>query len=82
VDVEQFGEAKQSWFNQFLHMPHGVPSHDTIGRVFRMLDPDEFEARFRDWTQHICELLNGEVLAVDGKQRVHFTSVRKGFTDW
>lgn len=68
VDVEQFGEAKQSWFEQFLHMPHGVPSHDTLGRFFRLLDPDEFEARFRDWTRHICELLDGEVLAVDGKQ--------------
>lgn len=68
VDVEQFGEAKQSWFEEFLDMPHGVPSHDTIGRVFRMLNPKEFEARFRTWTQHICELLNGEVLAVDGKQ--------------
>jgi hypothetical protein len=68
VDVEQFGEAKQSWFEEFLDMPHGVPSHDTIGRVFRMLKPKEFEARFRTWTQHLCELLNGEVLAVDGKQ--------------
>lgn len=68
VDVEQFGEAKQSWFEQFLNLAHGIPSHDTIGRVFRMLDPDEFEAHFRDWTQHICDLLKGEVLAVDGKQ--------------
>jgi len=68
VDVEQFGEAKQSWFEEFLYMPHGIPSHDTIGRVFRLLDPTEFETRFRDWTQHMCELLNGEVVAVDGKQ--------------
>jgi predicted transposase YbfD/YdcC len=68
VDVEQFGNAKQSWFKKFLHMPHGVPSHDTIGRVFRLLSTGEFEARFRAWTEHICELLNGEVIAVDGKQ--------------
>jgi len=68
VDVEQFGNAKKSWFHEFLHMPHGIPSHDTIGRIFRLLCPDEFEARFRAWTEHICELLNGEVIAVDGKQ--------------
>lgn len=68
VDVEQFGQAKKSWFEGFLYMPHGMPSHDTIGRIFRLLDPEEFEARFRAWTQHICELLKGEVVAVDGKQ--------------
>ena len=50
VDVEQFGEAKQAWFEQFLHMPHGIPSHDTFGRIFCHLDPLEFEARFRAWT--------------------------------
>ncbi len=68
VEVEQFGEAKRSWFEQFLDMPHGIPSHDTIGRFFRLLDPVEFEAHFRAWTQHICELFDGEVVAVDGKQ--------------
>jgi predicted transposase YbfD/YdcC len=68
VDVEMFGQAKQSWFARFLDLKHGVPSHDTIGRVFRMLNPDEFEARFYEWTQHICELMDGEVVAVDGKQ--------------
>ena len=68
VDVEQFGKAKQSWFEQFLEMPHGIPSDDTIGRIFRLLDPVAFEAHFRAWTQHMCDLLQGEVVAVDGKQ--------------
>lgn len=68
VDVEMFGQAKQRWFAEFLDLKHGIPSDDTIGRVFRMLDPEEFERRFADWTQHICELLQGEVVAVDGKQ--------------
>ena len=68
VDVEQFGRAKGRWFETFLDLKHGVPSHDTIGRVFRLLDPDEFEPRFYQWTQRICELVAGEVLAVDGKQ--------------
>lgn len=68
VDVEMFGQAKQSWFSQFLDLRHGIPSHDTIGRFFRCLKPDEFEARFREWTGHICERITGEVVAVDGKQ--------------
>jgi predicted transposase YbfD/YdcC len=68
VDVEMFGQAKQTWFSQFLDLRHGIPSHDTIGRFFRCLKPDEFEARFREWTRHICERTTGEVVAVDGKQ--------------
>ncbi len=68
VDVEQFGKGKRSWFESFLEMKHGIPSHDTIGRVFRLLNPDEFEKRFYEWTQSICDLVKGEVLAVDGKQ--------------
>lgn len=68
VDVEMFGQAKESWFSQFLDLRHGIPSHDTIGRFFRQLKPEAFEARFREWTQHICERITGEVVAVDGKQ--------------
>ena len=68
VDVEMFGQAKQSWLSQFLDLRHGIPSHDTIGRFFRCLDPDEFAARFREWASHICERIAGEVVAVDGKQ--------------
>lgn len=68
VDVEMFGQAKQAWFSQFLDLRHGIPSHDTIGRFFRCLNPEEFGARFREWTSHICERIAGEVVAVDGKQ--------------
>ncbi len=68
VDVEMFGQAKQAWLESFLYLPHGIPSHDTFGRVFRWLDPDVFEACFRQWTQAVCALLGGEVVALDGKQ--------------
>jgi predicted transposase YbfD/YdcC len=67
VDVEMFGNAKLSWFETFLDLPHGIPSHDTFGRVFRHIDPDEFQASFQRWTQRIHERTEGEVLAVDGK---------------
>lgn len=67
VDVEMFGRAKLSWFERFLGLPHGIPSHDTFGRVFRDIDPEEFQASFQRWTQSIYERTKGEVLAVDGK---------------
>lgn len=68
VDIAMFGEAKQDWLASFVALPHGIPSHDTFGRVFRHLNPEAFEACFREWTQMICELTAGEVVALDGKQ--------------
>lgn len=69
VDIEQFGKAKQSWLDTFLDMPHGVPSQDTLGRIFRRIDPEAFQQRFQEWTQTSSELMGGEVIAIDGKQR-------------
>jgi hypothetical protein len=40
VELQEFGKAKLKWFQTFLELPNGVPSHDTFGRVFRMLDPE------------------------------------------
>jgi predicted transposase YbfD/YdcC len=67
VQVELFGKAKQAWFGSFLKLPHGIPSHDTFGRVFEMLDPVAFERCFMAWVQRLCEDLAGEVVPIDGK---------------
>jgi len=40
--VAEYGRSKQQWFSQFLTLPNGIPSHDTFGRVFAMLDPKSF----------------------------------------
>jgi predicted transposase YbfD/YdcC len=67
VDMEMFGKAKQEWFAKFLDLRHGIPSHDTFGRVFRQLNPEEFQARFYEWVVALRIRLKGEVLSVDGK---------------
>lgn len=67
VAIAEFGRTKQAWFRAFLTLPHGVPAHDTFGRVFALLDPAAFEACFRVWVDALRELLPGEVIAVDGK---------------
>lgn len=46
----------------------GIPSHDTFGRVFRRIDPEAFETCFGEWTQALCSLTAGEVVALEGKQ--------------
>jgi predicted transposase YbfD/YdcC len=68
VEVEAFGNAKRSWLERFLALPHGIPSHDTFGRVFAALDPAQFETGFRSWVATVAHLSAGAVVAVDGKQ--------------
>ena len=45
-DMALFGRAKEAFFREFLCLRHGVPSHDTFSRVFRLLDPVKFHACF------------------------------------
>src|SRR6267142_4322692 len=66
VDVELFGRSKITWLHTFLHLPHGIPSHDTFGRIFAGIDPDHFERCFRAWTSALAGVIVG-VLSVDGK---------------
>jgi predicted transposase YbfD/YdcC len=67
VEVEAFGRAKQEWLRTFLELPHGIPAHDTFGRVFAALDPAQFEAGFRSWVTAVAAASGGTVVAVDGK---------------
>jgi predicted transposase YbfD/YdcC len=67
-DVELFGRNKKEWLKTFLALPKGIPSHDTFGRVFAKIKPDEFQKRFIEWVQAVEKLTAGQVIAVDGKQ--------------
>lgn len=67
TDVELFGKSKQEWLKTFLELPNGIPSHDTFGRVFAMLDAEQFEQRFMDWVSAVRELVDGDMVAIDGK---------------
>jgi len=66
VEIEEFGKAKEAFFTEWLDLPHGIPSHDTFGRVFALLDPKQFEASFFQWVAGIAQTVKG-VIAVDGK---------------
>ena len=66
-DVEEFGQARLEWFQTFLELPNGIPSHDTFTRVFARLDPEQFQACFLRWIAAVSEVTNGQVIAIDGK---------------
>ena len=65
--IETFGRARHDWFKTFLRLPHGIPSHDTFERVFDRLDPQAFQACFRDWMQALHAALGLSQIAIDGK---------------
>lgn len=66
VEIEEFGKAKEAFFTNLLTLPNGIPSHDTFGRVFALIDPKQFEASFVQWVQGISQTVKG-VIAIDGK---------------
>lgn len=77
VAIEEWGKEKLEWFRRYLPLENGIPSHDTFGRVFAAIDPEEFGAAFRRWVSGILPRLgNEEVVAIDGK-----TSRRSGRVD-
>lgn len=67
VDVQNYGLAKQEWLQTFLVLPNGIPSHDTIERLFARLRPEQFQQCFLNWIQAAFEISGGQLIAVDGK---------------
>ena len=67
ADVELFGKSKYDWLRRFLDLPNGIPSHDTLGRVFSRIDSKQFQRCFTDWVKRVSEQTQGQVIAIDGK---------------
>jgi hypothetical protein len=67
VAVEHFGHAKLPILRRLLPFKHGIPSHNTLGRVFARPNPEAFEHWFQAWTRRLACSFDGEVVALDGK---------------
>jgi len=77
VEIQEWAKEKHAWFAQYLRLEHGIPSHDTFGRVFAAIDADAFGEAFRRWVSSVAPNLGkDEVVAIDGK-----TSRRSGKVD-
>ena len=66
-DIALFARKRQAWFQRFLRLPGGIPSHDTFERVFAALDPRAFERCCLAWLREVAGLVGGEHIAIDGK---------------
>jgi predicted transposase YbfD/YdcC len=71
VEMEEFGVEKEALLRTILELRHGIPSHDTFSRVFRLLDPDALETAFTRFMEAFRRALGPasgrSILAVDGK---------------
>ena len=67
VDIELFGKSKLHWLKTFLELPNGIPSHDTFGRVFSLIDAQQFQLAFYEWVLAVNEIIQGQVINIDGK---------------
>lgn len=66
-EIETIAEGKQDWLARWLDLRAGVPSADTLQRVFRLLRPSAFQKCMSGWMRSLVEDLTDCVLAVDGK---------------
>jgi len=67
TEIELFGDIHNDWLKQYLELPNGIPSHDTISRVMSTINPKQFNECFMNWISQIKELLSENVIAIDGK---------------
>ena len=68
TDLEEFARVKIDWFRKYLTLENGVPSHDTFGRVFALLNTDEFHTCLQQWVESLAICLRGQGVHIDGKR--------------
>lgn len=67
-DIHEFAQIQEDWLKRYIDLANGVPSADTIARVFSLIDPKEFETAFRDWVFSFYKVEEGKIIAIDGKR--------------
>lgn len=67
-EIADFGIEEQQWLSKYGSFGYGIPSHDTINRVFSAISPDEFSACFSEWVNSLRQHFEQEVVAIDGKR--------------
>ena len=67
VAIETFGKAKEAWFTNLLSLKNGIPSHDTFGNVFALINTEEFCQCFSRWVDDLRQISKLDIISIDGK---------------
>jgi predicted transposase YbfD/YdcC len=78
-DVHDFVSFHKKWFQKFVCLKQGVPSHDTFRRVFMLVSPKEIEHAFSLWSQSLT-IKSSNQIAIDGKALRGACSKPNGFS--
>jgi predicted transposase YbfD/YdcC len=70
-DIAIFARRRKDWFQRFLELPNGIPSHHTFERVFDRLDPQVLQKVLVEWLHSISEIVGIKHIAIDGKTLRH-----------
>lgn len=77
--LQEFGEEKIDWLQQYVELENGIPFHDCISRVISRLSFQGFQECFVSWVNAVTEKTEGEIIPIDGKtvRRSHNRAKRK-----
>ena len=70
VEIATYARGKEDWFRTFLELPNGIPSHDTFGRVFARIEPEEFGKCLGSWIRDVFPFTDTDIIAIDGKGEI------------
>lgn len=77
IEIEEFSHERREFFEKFLALKNGLPSHDTLARCFSLLDPEVFQSAFVEWVTKI-KGVKAKSIAIDGKA---VSGTHRGFND-
>lgn len=60
-------ETNCDWLKTYIELPNGIPSLSTIGRIFNIISPKQFEKCFADWMKKAVELSESDIISIDVK---------------
>lgn len=67
IEIIDIADANIEWLKKYINLPYGIPSHDTICRIFSLIDKNKFCECFASWTQSLQNRQPNDVIAIDGK---------------
>jgi predicted transposase YbfD/YdcC len=67
-EIEEYGIEKEVWLKQYIPLVNGIPSHDTINRVFARLQPQALQQCFINWVESVTAKSSNKIVNIDGKR--------------